>query len=138
MRKFPENLGDFSEEQGERFDQDIHTIEERYQGGRIYTMNDYCWNLCRDLKYAPHSRKSYKKHFFTPTREAVKVKKKKKVCKKSNLKLELLEKNQCVFHNQHTLFNLKQIKKHPRNLFSVGQCYQSLFIVLSTKVYQFN
>uniref|UniRef100_A0A1B6BZC3 Uncharacterized protein n=1 Tax=Clastoptera arizonana TaxID=38151 RepID=A0A1B6BZC3_9HEMI len=29
---FPENLGDFSEEQGERFHQDIKLMEKRYQG----------------------------------------------------------------------------------------------------------
>jgi len=29
---FPENLGDVSEEQGERFHQDIQEIERRYQG----------------------------------------------------------------------------------------------------------
>ena len=29
--RFPENLGDFSEEQGERFHQDIKVMEERYQ-----------------------------------------------------------------------------------------------------------
>ena len=29
---FPENCGDFSEEQGERFHQDISVMEERYQG----------------------------------------------------------------------------------------------------------
>ena len=29
---FPKNLGDLSEEQGERFHQDIRVMEERYQG----------------------------------------------------------------------------------------------------------
>ena len=32
LERFPENLGDFSEEQGERFHQDIKVMEERYQG----------------------------------------------------------------------------------------------------------
>ncbi|KAI6658277.1 hypothetical protein LOD99_15546 [Oopsacas minuta] len=32
LERFPENLGDLSEEQGERFHQDIRTMEERYQG----------------------------------------------------------------------------------------------------------
>ena len=31
LERFPENLGDFSEEQGERFHQDIKFMEERYQ-----------------------------------------------------------------------------------------------------------
>ena len=29
---FPNNCGDYSEEQGERFHQDLATMEERYQG----------------------------------------------------------------------------------------------------------
>jgi hypothetical protein len=32
LDRFPENLGDLSEEQSERFHQDIKTIEVRYQG----------------------------------------------------------------------------------------------------------
>ena len=32
LDRFPENLGDFLEEQGERFHQDIKVMEERYQG----------------------------------------------------------------------------------------------------------
>ena len=31
LDRFPENLGDYSEEQGERFHQDIRTMEARYQ-----------------------------------------------------------------------------------------------------------
>ena len=31
LDRFPENLGDFSEEQGERFHQDTKVMEERYQ-----------------------------------------------------------------------------------------------------------
>ena len=29
---FPKNLGDYSEEQGERFHQDIKAMQQRYQG----------------------------------------------------------------------------------------------------------
>ena len=29
---FPEHLGDYSEEQGERFHQDIKVMEQRYKG----------------------------------------------------------------------------------------------------------
>jgi len=40
---FPENLGDVSKEQGERFHQDIRTMEERYQGRwDSHMMADYC------------------------------------------------------------------------------------------------
>jgi hypothetical protein len=62
---FPENLGDLSEEQGERFHQDIRTMEERYQGHwNAHMMADYC----RTIKNSPHesnqARKSYKRFFF--------------------------------------------------------------------------
>lgn len=40
---FPENLGDYSEEQGERFHQDIKEMERRYQGRwDINKMADFC------------------------------------------------------------------------------------------------
>lgn len=44
--RFPDNLGDYSEEQGERFHQDIKVMEERYQGRwDVNMMADYCWTL---------------------------------------------------------------------------------------------
>ena len=62
---FPENLGNVSEEQGERFHQDIRTIEERYQGRWDSHMTaDYCWTLIRDCTEQSHSRKSYKRTFL--------------------------------------------------------------------------
>lgn len=64
LDRFPQNLGDFSEEHGERFHQDLRTMEERYQGrwdSRM--MADYCWSLQRDLPQLVHSRKSYKRSF---------------------------------------------------------------------------
>ena len=56
---FPENLGDVSEEQGERFYQDIKVMEERYQGrwdGNM--MADYCWSPKWDRPDLVHARKS--------------------------------------------------------------------------------
>ncbi|MGR0202217.1 hypothetical protein, partial [Klebsiella pneumoniae] len=48
---FPQSLGDYSEEQGERFHQDIKVMEQRYQGKWNTTMMaDYCWNLKRDSR----------------------------------------------------------------------------------------
>ncbi|KAL7630004.1 UNVERIFIED_CONTAM: hypothetical protein RMT77_019877 [Armadillidium vulgare] len=48
LDNFPENLGDVSDEQGERFHQDIKTMEERYQGRwNSHMMADYCWSLMR-------------------------------------------------------------------------------------------
>ena len=44
-----ENLGDVSDEQGERFRQDIRTTEERYQDRwDSHMLPDYCWTLIRD------------------------------------------------------------------------------------------
>lgn len=50
LDSFPENLGDFSEEQGERFHQDMQEMERRYQGRwDINMMADFCWTLKRDM-----------------------------------------------------------------------------------------
>ena len=67
LDKFPSNLGAVSDEQGERFHQDIKVMEERYQGRwNINMMADYCWSLKRDMpsgtKYA---RKCKKRKFFS-------------------------------------------------------------------------
>lgn len=57
---FPSNLGDVSDEHGERFHQDILHMEKRYQGKWSPSMlADYCWNLKRDVHDAKYSRKSY-------------------------------------------------------------------------------
>jgi hypothetical protein len=54
---FPENLGAVSEEQGERFHQDIKKMETRYQGRwNVNRMGDYCWLLQRD---DPLQKKKY-------------------------------------------------------------------------------
>ena len=59
MDRFPENLGSMSDEQGERFHQDIKEMETRYQGRwDAVMMADYCWTLKRDIPAAEHSRKS--------------------------------------------------------------------------------
>nr|CAH7743872.1 unnamed protein product [Callosobruchus chinensis] len=63
LDRFPENLGDMSEEQGERFHQDIKIMEDRYQGRwDIHMMADYCWSLKRDC-LQKHSRMSRKRSF---------------------------------------------------------------------------
>lgn len=60
---FPGNLGAFSEEQGERFHQDICEMERRYQGfWNINMMADYCWSLKRH-NVGDHKRKSHKRQF---------------------------------------------------------------------------
>ncbi|GFV38923.1 uncharacterized protein TNCV_192911 [Trichonephila clavipes] len=64
LYRFPQNLGDFSEEQGKRFHQHLRTMKQRYQGRwGSHMMSDYCWSLQRDLPKVFHSRKSYKRSF---------------------------------------------------------------------------
>jgi len=56
---FPENLGETSDEHGERFHQDIMSMEKRYQGKWSSSMlADYCWTLKRDVPDAKYRRKS--------------------------------------------------------------------------------
>jgi hypothetical protein len=60
LDKFKNNMGAFSEEQGERFHQDIMTFERRYQGQyNENMMGDYVWILLResDFSYKRQSRK---------------------------------------------------------------------------------
>ena len=65
LHLFPDNLGDYSEEQGERFHQDIRVMEERYQGRwDMHLMADYCWSLQRVCPDAPHTRQSYRCQFL--------------------------------------------------------------------------
>ena len=64
LGRFPENLGEVSEEQGEWFHQAVKNMEMRYQGrwdSRM--MSDYCWNLMRDSIQQNYKRKSYKVAF---------------------------------------------------------------------------
>ena len=60
---FPEKLGPFNDEHGERFHKDIATIEKRYQ--RKWSMRslaDYCCRLIRNdpIKKHVHSGKRRK------------------------------------------------------------------------------
>lgn len=65
---FPGNLGDFSEEQGERMHQDLKEFENRYQG--VWGKNmlaDYCWSLQRESTET-HKRKAIRRSFTTERR----------------------------------------------------------------------
>jgi hypothetical protein len=62
---FPANLGEVSEEQGERFHQDIKEMQKRYQGyWNISMMADYCWSIKRDLPDVQQGRVSRKRSFL--------------------------------------------------------------------------
>ncbi|CAK8696271.1 unnamed protein product [Clavelina lepadiformis] len=61
---FQENLGDFSEEHGERFHQDIEPMEKRYKGRwDSAMMEDYIWSLVRQDR-SGHKRKARSKVHF--------------------------------------------------------------------------
>ncbi|UYV74727.1 hypothetical protein LAZ67_12000719 [Cordylochernes scorpioides] len=57
LDKFPDNLGAYSDEQGERFHQDMKVKEERYQGvWDCHIMAYYGWNLSLDLSEYTYKR----------------------------------------------------------------------------------
>lgn len=61
---FPENLGAVSDEHGERFHQDVATMEKRYQGKWSPSLlADYCWTLLRDDAGTEYRRKISAKTF---------------------------------------------------------------------------
>ncbi|UYV67637.1 hypothetical protein LAZ67_5001415 [Cordylochernes scorpioides] len=65
LDKFPDNLGAYSDEQGERFHQDMKVMEERYQDvWDCHMIADYCWNLSRDLPEYTYKRKSKRLKFM--------------------------------------------------------------------------
>lgn len=60
---FSENLGDVSDEHGERFHHDIAMMEARYQGQwNVGMMADYCWCLQRDCD-SSYNRTAKRQHF---------------------------------------------------------------------------
>ncbi|UYV66646.1 hypothetical protein LAZ67_4002439 [Cordylochernes scorpioides] len=67
LNKFPDNPDAYSDEQGERFHQDMKVMEERYQGvWDCHMMADYCWNLSRDLPEYTYKRKAKMLSYFLP------------------------------------------------------------------------
>ena len=63
LEHFPGNLGDYSEEQGERIHQYIKEMERHYQGRwDEHMMADFCWLLKRDV-----AGESKKKKESTPS-----------------------------------------------------------------------
>ena len=64
LDKFPSNLESVSDEQGERFHQDMRDMEERYQGRwDSNMMADYCWSIARDHPDLKHKRRARKRSF---------------------------------------------------------------------------
>lgn len=62
---FPENLGALSDEHGERFHQQLKSMEHRYQGfWDERMMGDYIWFLIRESDINSNKRQSKTKIFF--------------------------------------------------------------------------
>lgn len=62
---FPENLGDVSDEHGERFHQQMHAIERRYNGfWDAAMMGDYVWTLIRETDTRALKRQKRSQIFF--------------------------------------------------------------------------
>ncbi|CAH1113856.1 unnamed protein product [Psylliodes chrysocephalus] len=62
---FKDNMGAYSEEQGERSHQDVMDFEQRYQGQyNKNMMGDYIWGLIRESPYK-HKRTTKNIHFRT-------------------------------------------------------------------------
>lgn len=62
---FSENLGDESDEHGERFHQEMKTIERRYCGfWDEAMMGDYVWFLIRESNTITNKRQSKNHNYF--------------------------------------------------------------------------
>ena len=61
---FPESIVDVSDEHGERFHQNIATMENRYKGKfKPNMMVDYSWSLKRDTSSLSRKIKANAMHF---------------------------------------------------------------------------
>lgn len=62
---FPENLGAVSDEHGERFHQQLKTMEQRYQGlWNENMMGDFIWLLIRESNPENHRRQNRSQNHF--------------------------------------------------------------------------
>lgn len=63
---FPSNVGQLSDEQGERGHQDLKKMEKRYLGKNlINAIADHCWSLCRKGNEGCFEGKNKRKYFVT-------------------------------------------------------------------------
>lgn len=63
----PHNLGDVSDEHGERFHQQMKAMERRYHGfWDAAMMGDYIWSLIRETEYESNKKQRRSQNFFKP------------------------------------------------------------------------
>lgn len=59
---FPDNLGEVSDEHGEKFHQEMFNMETRYKGKSLISMlAEYCWSVKPDELEESYSRRSKRK-----------------------------------------------------------------------------
>ena len=64
LDEFPPNCGNYSDEQGEKFHQEIKTLETRYKSKNMcHLLGKYCWYICRTDE--PEVKKKVAKLAFT-------------------------------------------------------------------------
>ena len=69
---FPDNLGVYSKEQGERFHQNIIAMKRRYQGRcDVNMMADYCWAMKRDILLEKRKRTRVPVHRSFKSKKAI-------------------------------------------------------------------
>ncbi|GBN04252.1 hypothetical protein AVEN_269714-1 [Araneus ventricosus] len=62
---FPKTLGAVSDEEDERFHQDLKVLEARYQGSwGVYMMADYCWSIKRECPQINTPEKAISENFY--------------------------------------------------------------------------
>lgn len=66
LEEFVPNLGDYSDQHGERFHQDIATMEKRYSGmNHVSMLADHCWFLVRESdSYSTMWKRKANKNYF--------------------------------------------------------------------------
>ena len=68
---FSPKLGAISEEQGERFRQELKDVERRFQGrSDVNIMANYCWSIARDDPSLEYSRTSRTHKFYGKRKRA--------------------------------------------------------------------
>lgn len=61
---FPHNLGKYSDEQGERFHQELAAMEKRFEGkNRLNMITKYCWSLKRATEDTDYIKKRPRQYF---------------------------------------------------------------------------
>ncbi|GBN93957.1 hypothetical protein AVEN_123389-1 [Araneus ventricosus] len=62
---FPKTLGAVSDEEDERFHQDLKVLEARFQGSwGVYMMADYCWSIKRECPQINTPEKAISENFY--------------------------------------------------------------------------